>query len=216
MSPRGREPLSRDRVVAGALALVELHGVEALSMRKLAAELGVEAMSLYNHVANKDDVLDAIAEVVFADVAVPAPTADWRADARALADAFRAAALAHPRTASLSLARQLGYPAVPVTEAALDVLARAGFDPEQAVHASRTLLAYVIGTLLREIGSGQPDGTAGPRETALAATGLPRVTEAARHLAVIHHEDEYRFGLDLVLDALARRAVSSAGGPSGR
>jgi AcrR family transcriptional regulator len=211
MSPRGREPLSRERVVAGALALVELHGVEALSMRKLAAELGVEAMSLYNHVANKDDVLDAIAEVVFADIALPPPTADWRVDARALAHAFRAAALAHPRTASLSLARQLGYPAVPVTEAALDVLARAGFDPEQAVHASRTLLAYVIGTLLREIGSGPPDET---RESALVATGLPRVTESARHLAVCHHEAEYRFGLDLVLDALAARAVSSAGGPS--
>jgi TetR/AcrR family transcriptional regulator, tetracycline repressor protein len=155
VNPRGREPLSRDRVVASALALVERHGVDALSMRKLAAELGVEAMSLYNHVANKDDVLDAIAEVVFADVALPPPTADWRADARALANAFRAAALAHPRTASLSLARQLGYPAVPVAEAALDILARAGFTPDQAVHAARTLLAYLIGTLLREIGSDQ-------------------------------------------------------------
>src|SRR3954471_10877116 len=201
-----REPLNRAKVVTAALALVERHGVEALSMRKLAAELGVEAMSLYNHVKNKDDVLDAIAEVVFAGIALPPPTADWRADAHALADAFRAAALAHPGTASLSLARQLGYPAIPVTEAALDVLSRAGYSPEQAVHASRALLAFVIGTLLREIGSAatDPDGL---REAALAATGLPHVAASAAHLAVCHHESEYRFGLDLLLDALASRVA---------
>ncbi|PRY45117.1 TetR/AcrR family transcriptional regulator C-terminal domain-containing protein [Umezawaea tangerina] len=200
-----REPLSRARVVTAALALVERHGVEALSMRKLAAELGVEAMSLYNHVKNKDDVLDAIAEVVFADIALPAPTADWRTDALALAHAFRAAALAHPRTASLSLTRQLGYPALPVTEAALALMTRAGHDPEQAVHASRALLAYVIGTLLREINSTtDPDAL---RHTTLTTSGLPHVTASAAHLAVCHHESEYRFGLELLLDAVALRVA---------
>ena len=208
-----RAPLTRDKVVASALALVERHGVESLSMRKLAAELGVEAMSLYNHVKNKDDVLDAITVVVFERVKPPAPTADWRADAHALADAFRAAALTFPRTASLSLTRQLrSESAIPLTEVALDVLRRAGFDASDSVHALRALLAYVVGTLLREVGSSPAFAGLDPlaqanRESALIATGLPRVTESAKALSACHHEDEYRFGLNLLIEALAARAT---------
>jgi len=207
-----RVPLTRERVVESALVLVERHGVEALSMRKLAAELGVEAMSLYNHVANKDDVLDAITVVVFERIEPPTPSDDWRADAVALADAFRRAALTFPRTASLSLTRQLrSESALPLTEVALDVLRRAGFDAEQAVHALRALLAYVVGTLLREVGSSpafaglDPDARA-DRETTLAGAGLPRVAESAETLSACVHEDEYRFGLTLMVDALAARA----------
>ena len=217
---RSREPLSRERILTTALRLVEESGVEALSMRKLAGELGVEAMSLYNHVANKDAVLDGITEAVLLRMEVPARTADWRRDARAFGAAFRRVALAHPHTASLTLTRQLeSASALPLTEAALDILRRAGFDAEGAVHALRALLAYLVGTLLREVHASptfsglEPEGRAA-RERALAATGLPRVTESAAHLAVCHHEAEYDFGLELMIEALtARRPGPRSAGP---
>src|SRR5690242_8331789 len=105
--PRGGARLTREKVLEAALTLVDRGGTEALSMRSLATELGVDAMSLYNHVANKEAVLDGIAELFLGRIGLPEPTGDWRADVRALATAFRHAAIQHPQAAPLVLTRQL-------------------------------------------------------------------------------------------------------------
>lgn len=206
--PRGREPLTRQRIVTEAMAVVEEGGLDRLTMRGLAKRLGVDAMSLYNHVDNRDALLDAIAESVFADLRLPPLAGDLRADVHAVAHAFRETALRHPRCAPLVLTRQLGsLAALGPVEVVLGVLGRAGFPPDAAVHALRASLAYVVGTLLREVSacptfSGADLDGVERRRAELAASGLPHVVAAAAHLAACDHRAEFDFGLDLLVTAL--------------
>ncbi|MFG1647335.1 TetR/AcrR family transcriptional regulator C-terminal domain-containing protein [Amycolatopsis sp. NPDC049252] len=205
---RGHEPLSRPRIVGAAMALAEAEGVERLTMRGVAKRLGVDAMSLYNHVASRDALLDAITEEVLARLRLPAPSGDLEADVRAVAGAFRSAAQQYPRCATLVLTRQLGAPAaLGPTEAVLAVLDRAGFPPDRAVHALRTALAFLVGSLMREVSAGPAfSGTdvegAQQREAELRAAGLPHVAAAAPDLAICDHDEEFEFGLTALVAAL--------------
>jgi TetR/AcrR family tetracycline transcriptional repressor len=212
---RGRPPkdsgdtLSRERILREALALVDEEGLAAVSMRKLARRLGVDPMSLYNHVDGKDALLDGIAEVLLAAIPAPAPGTDLRATMSALAHGFRAAMLGHPRAAPLVLTRQLAsLTALAPVEAVLGPLLAAGHPPDRAVHGLRAVLAFLIGTLMREVeaaptfSGADPDG-AGRRLADLEASGLPAVVAAAPYLAVCDHEAEFEFGLRILLDALA-------------
>jgi AcrR family transcriptional regulator len=207
--PRGSAPgLSRIRVLGEALALVDEEGVEEVSMRKLARRLGVDPMSLYNHVDNKDAILDGITELILASTEFPALTSDLRADLVALARAFRRAMLRHPRAAQLVLTRQLSSSqALAPVEIVLTTLRRAGLSPQDAVHAMRTFLAFLIGTLMREVSAG-PTFMAGDAEAVrsrraeLVESGLPMVVEAAPYLAACDHEAEFEFGLRVLLEAL--------------
>lgn len=196
--PKGAT-LTTERVVAEAVAAVEEDGLEVLSMRALARRLGVDPMSLYNHVENRDALLDAIAAFVLTRIELPAHTGDLRTDVEAVAFAFREVAIRHPRCAPLVLSRQID--ALVPTEHALAVLRRAGFDEEEAVHALRAALAYVVGCLQREIAF-QPHEQ---RQALLEASNLPHVVASARHLARCAHLDEFRYGLDLLITAFEAR-----------
>jgi AcrR family transcriptional regulator len=203
---RGSTPgLSRNRVLGEALSLVDEEGVEEVSMRRLARRLGVDPMSLYNHVDNKDAILDGITELILASTEFPAPTSDLRADLVELARAFRRTMLRHPRAAQLVLTRQLSSSqALAPVEIVLTTLRRAGLSPQDAVHAMRTFLAFLIGTLMREVSAG-PAGDAEAirsRQAQLAESGLPMVVEAAPYLAARDHEAEFEFGLRVLLEAL--------------
>ena len=103
LSAEPRVPLSRDRVLRAAMVLADEGGIESLSMRKLGQELGVEAMSLYNHVANKDDILNAIVEIVESEIELPSPGADWKAALRKTAISYHDVLVRHPWAASLTL-----------------------------------------------------------------------------------------------------------------
>ena len=205
---RGAAPLSRAGVVAAAMAMVEEDGPEHVTMRGLGRRLGFTPMSLYHHVENRDALLDAVAAQVLDGFVPPSATGDLATDVRAMAHAFRRAALRHPRCAPLVLTRRLDAEAALVpTERALAVLRAAGFPPGRAVSVVRAVLAYVVGTVLREV-TAEPaftgvdaDGAA-RRRAALAASGLPHVAEAAAHLAVCDHESEFAHGLDLLISAL--------------
>ncbi|SDM56356.1 TetR/AcrR family transcriptional regulator C-terminal domain-containing protein [Allokutzneria albata] len=211
-----RAKVTREKVLAAALALVEENGVQGLSMRKLAAAVGVEAMSLYNHVPNKDAVIDGIAELVIRGMVLPEPTGDWKNDLRGLADAFRTAATRYPHAAGLVLTRQLGSDAsLAGTDAALSVLRGAGFGAEEAVHALRAVLAFLVGTVLREVESGpafdgdDPEAVA-HRRAELVASPFPALAESAPFLASCDHDREYEFGLELLLTALETRRTQSS------
>ncbi|WP_410596945.1 TetR/AcrR family transcriptional regulator C-terminal domain-containing protein [Amycolatopsis sp. lyj-23] len=202
-SRRGRPSqavLTRERILLAGLALVDEDGLAAVSMRKLARRLGVDPMSLYNHVDGKDALLDGIAEVLVASIPVPPAKADLRETMSALAHGFRAAMLGHPRAAPLVLTRRLAsLTALAPVEAVLAPLLAAGFPPERAVHGLRAVLAFLIGTLMREVEAAPTLGGSVQRVADLSA---PAVAAAAPYLAVCDHEAEFEFGLRILLDAL--------------
>ena len=132
-----RAPLSRERVLGAAVALADRGGIGALSMRKLAQELGVEAMSLYHHVANKDDILDGIVDVVFSEIELPSGDADWKAAMRQRAISAREALLRHPWATGLMESRSTPGPAtLRHHDAVLGILRTAGFSVERHIHVA--------------------------------------------------------------------------------
>lgn len=208
---RGR--LTRDAVLTAAVDLVEAQGFESLSMRRLAGALGVEAMSLYNHVRDKEALLDGIAQTVIARMEYPGPSGDWRADLRELARSYRQLAHRHPRTFALATSRRLtSSDGLPPVEAALSVTRAAGFRGADAVHVLRTALAYLTGALLREVGATTVlggrlvDGYA-DRVADLPPAAFPLVREVAEHLDFCDHDAEFEFGLDLLVTAIETRAA---------
>ena len=150
---RERRPaLTHERVVAAAVELADDQGIEALSMRKLAQALGVEAMSLYHHVANKDALLDGLVDLVFGEVQLPAPAgAAWRAPMRARMVSLHDALRRHPwATAVLESRTSPGAPSLHQHEACLAVLRAGGFSVRHALLAFAVLDAYVLGFAVQE------------------------------------------------------------------
>ena len=163
-----RAPLNRQRVAAAALAFIDDHGEAALSMRKLGAELGVEAMSLYNHVTNKDDLLDAVGDLLYSEIldAYEAQAeGTWQDDLRGLASVYRKAAHRHPNALGLLVDRVIPSPVKYVFLAkCYGIFTKAGFDTKSAAVAFDTAASWVIGALRQEMGMmadlearGEPD-----------------------------------------------------------
>jgi AcrR family transcriptional regulator len=221
-SPRpSRSPLTRDRVFRAAVRLADRHGLEALSMRRLATALKVEAMSLYNHVANKDDLLDAMVEHVYAEIEVPIDMPDWREAmwhrARSAREAFRR----HPwATAVLESRVRPGPENLCHHDAVLGVLRRAGFTVELAGHAYALLDSVTFGFAVQEA-SLPFDSMTGASEMArsISDEGLidqfPHLSEfiAERALETNYSfADEFAWSIDLVLDALDQMLADSREG----
>ncbi|MFS8198257.1 TetR/AcrR family transcriptional regulator [Streptomyces sp. CWNU-52B] len=217
---KGSSTLTRDVVVEAAISVIDDEGVEGLSMRSVARLLGVDAKSLYNYVDGKDNLLDAVAEHILVGAALPQPTGSLDADLRAIGRTFRAAALAHPRAGALVLTRQVSSTAgLRPVATLLTVLRAAGCEPAEAVHLLRTMLASVVGTLLREVSAGPTFGLVGPEATAkrqrdLQASGLPVLVEVAPHLARFSHDEEFEYALDLIVTAVTRRVDEAGSGAS--
>ena len=219
-----RPPLTRQRVLEAALALADRGGIESLSMRKLAQELGVEAMSLYHHVANKDENLDGLVDIVFGEIALPSGP-DWRSAMRQRAVSAREALRRHPWATPLMESRATPGPAnLGHHDAVLGVLRGAGFPVELTAHAYSLLDAYIYGFALQE--ASLPFST--PEETAevassimaeMAAGAYPHLTElTVEHVLQPGYDygDEFRFGLELLLDGLERALGHQGLGPGGR
>jgi AcrR family transcriptional regulator len=214
-----RAPLSRERVLHAAVALADRGGIGSLSMRKLAQELGVEAMSLYHHVAGKDAILDGIVDVVFGEIELSAGEVDWKEAMRRRAVSAREALRRHPWATALMESRSTPGPAnLRHHDAVLGILRKAGFSVELAAHAYSLLDAYIYGFALQE--TNLPFST--PEETAQVAQSImaefpadqyPHLTEIALEHVLrpgYDYGNEYRFGLELILDGLDR-ARSQAG-----
>jgi AcrR family transcriptional regulator len=211
---RRRAPLSRERVLRAALRLVDAGGHDALSMRNLGKELGVEAMSLYNHVANKEDILDGLVDIVFGEIAVPTPgEADWKGAMRDRAISVRAALNRHRWAVGLMEGRLNPGPAsLRNHDAVMGCLREAGFPFRAAVHASSVIDAYIYGFALQEKGLPfeTPDQVSEvmeiQRQNVPAMDDYPYLVEVATEMAKAGYDyaTEFEFGLDLILDALER------------
>lgn len=209
--PPGRPGLSRERVLRAALALVDREGLGAVSMRRVGEELGVEAMSLYNHVANKAAMLDGVFEAVLAEVDPSAPAAcgaGWLGALRARARALRSALGAHPNALPLFANRPAVTPAsLAHVEETLEALRSAGFDVDDALSALGVLVAFVVGHALSSYGPREPSEASYPAYESLPAERFARVREASRALVRHDLEAEFEFGLEALLAGLEARLL---------
>jgi AcrR family transcriptional regulator len=208
-----RTPLSRERVLEAAVEFADGNGIEALTMRKLGDALGVEAMSLYNHVANKSDLLDAMIDMVFSEVGVPEGEDDWKVAMRRRAVSMRASLSRHRWAVGLMESRSTPGPAtLRHHDAVIGCLRAAGFSVELTAHAFSALDSYIYGFALQErnLPFQTPEET---RELAQAILSQFPVDEYP-HLAELTFEhvlrpgydysNQFKFGLDLLLDGLDR------------
>ena len=208
---RTRKPLTRERVLRTALELTDKGGIESLSMRKLAVELGVEAMSLYNHVKNKDDILEGIVDLVAQEMEPAPDDVDWKTALRRTSISAREAHNRHPWAAEIWM--RMGGPSAArfaYADAMLRTLRRAGLPDDLIYHGYHSLTVHVTGVTLQErnfqFDEDEVKAFAGEFLQTFPSDDYP---DLARHIrqhvdAAEEHEGTFEFGLDLILDGLER------------
>ena len=208
-----RAPLSRERVLRAGVALADENGIASLTMRKLGEAVGVEAMSLYNHVANKDDLLDGMIDVVFGEIDLPADETDWKTAMRQRAISVRDVLSRHRWAIGLMESRTTPGPAnLRHHEDVIGTLRNAGFSIELAAHAYSALHSYIYGFAMQEpsLPFDTPQQTAEVAQAIMAqlpAGEYPHLTELTiEHVLQPGYDygNEFEYGLDLLLDGLER------------
>ncbi|MBZ4418128.1 TetR/AcrR family transcriptional regulator C-terminal domain-containing protein [Myxococcus sp. RHSTA-1-4] len=224
---RARAPLTRERVLLTALSIADARGLDAVTMREVAQRLGVEAMSLYKHVANKDEILDGLIELVMSEMVVPSPESGWKAGLRAKARSMREVLLRHRWAAVLIESRVSPGPArLRLHNAGLRVLREGGFSVEQAYSAYLMLDSYIYGFVLQEVcwpfePEERPD-VAESLRPAIPPDEYPYLVEAMNFVmtrsleqarrgvnSAASYAAEFEFGLDVILDGLERASSVS-------
>jgi AcrR family transcriptional regulator len=212
-SPESRTPLTRERILAAAVLLADEAGIESLKMRELGLRLGVEAMSLYNHVASKDDILDGMVDLVVSEIDLPLDAVDWREAMRGRAISAQAVFARHPWASALIDSRESSGPArLHYFDWVLGTLRRAGFTIEMTAHAFSVLDSYIYGfgrqSLNMPAGPDvKPEEVADAFLQAIPADEYPNLREMVVEYALDAGHDEsadFEFGLDLILDGLQR------------
>jgi AcrR family transcriptional regulator len=212
---RRRAPLSREKVLRSALALADKDGLEALTMRNLGDALGVEAMSLYNHVANKEDLLDGLVDIVFSEIEFECDRTGWKQAMRRRAVSALAALSRHSWAIGLMESRTRPGPAnLRHHESVLRCLREAGFSVALTAHAYSALDSYIYGFALQQRGlpfdtGEQAAGVAGDILEQMRTPEYPRLAEIAfEHVMKpgYSYAAEFEYGLDLMLDSLERAA----------
>ena len=209
-----RAPLTRDRVLRAAIGLADAGGIESLSMRRLGQALGVEAMSLYNHVANKDDILNGMIDIVVGEIDLASELADWKVAIRRTAISAHDTLVRHPWAASLVLSGSgLSMARLRLMNSILGGLREAGFSAEMTDHGYHALDSHIMGFTLWQVGM----NLGSDEELKELATGFLERISASEFPHLVEHvqqhlkepnpedEGEFAFGLDLILDGLERR-----------
>jgi AcrR family transcriptional regulator len=209
-----RPALSRERVLRSAVAIADAGGIASLTIRSLAQELGVKPMSVYHHVANKDEILDGIVDLVFGEIELPSAGGDWRSEMRRRADSARQALKRHPWAIGLMESRTAPGPAtLRHHDAVLGALRGAGFSVELTAHAYALLDSYIYGFALQEAtlpfnGPETVGDIAEPMIREFPVGEYPHLVELATEFVLrpgYDFGDEFEFGLSLILDALSGR-----------
>jgi AcrR family transcriptional regulator len=202
-----REPVTRERALTAAVAIADAEGIAALTMRRLAQQLGVEAMSLYHHVANKDDVLDGITDLVVGEIQVPPSGTDWRTAMRDRAISAHEVLLAHPWAAMMLMSRfNIGPGMTRYLDATIGRLREGGFTIHGALDAWHTLDSHIYGFTLQELQL--PFDAADNAQVSADALELfdpaqfPYVVEVVTEISRTGRVEHFEFGLDLILDGL--------------
>jgi AcrR family transcriptional regulator len=213
-SAEPRTPLSKERVLRAAVGLADKGGIESLSMRKLAQELGVEAMSLYNHVRNKDDLLDGVVDVVVGEIQLPPETSEWKTSLRQTVLSARAALLRHPWAPRVIESRKNPSPATfQYFESVIGILRKGGFSVDLTHHALHVLGSRVLG-FTQELFNDSDELASGPDAAAMYAQMAEKFPYMIEMAMAVSHEGglggcdddvEFAFALDLILDGLERR-----------
>jgi AcrR family transcriptional regulator len=207
-----RETLTRERVLRAALVMADERGIDSLSMRELGRHLGVDAMSLYNHVDNKDDLLNGIVDLVVSEIDLPPGDGDWSQAMRTRALSAQVAFARHPWASQLMDSRTSSGPQrMRYFDWVIGTLRRAGFTVDEALHAYSALDAYVYGFARQQanVSSGEPGSpeTAQQLLSEVPTDQFPHLTEVITHYIQKGGYDpdaDFDFGLTLILDSLAR------------
>lgn len=210
--PPTRTPLTRERVLRGAVAIADARGLGSLTIRSLAQELGVKPMSVYHHVANKDEILDGIVDFVFSQIELPSTDGDWRAEIQRRAVSARRVLRRHSWAIALMESRTTPGPAtLRHHDAVIATLRAAGFSMAMTAHAYALLDAYVYGFAVQEaaLPFEGPDTVSDVAESIMAqfaAGDYPHLVEMTTEFYTQPGYDfgnEFDFGLKLILDGLA-------------
>ena len=206
-----RETLSRDRIMRGALAVADAHGLAALTIRSLAKELDVKPMAVYHYVANKDEILDGLVDIVFSEIDLPSPDGEWRDEIGRRMCSAREALRRHPWAIALMESRSTpGGASLSRHEATLATLRRGGFTVAAAAHAYALIDSYVYGFVVQEtsLPIGRPEDVSALAQEIMETfegDAYPYMTEiATEHVMQPGYDfgDEFEIGRELVLDAL--------------
>jgi TetR/AcrR family tetracycline transcriptional repressor len=216
-----RERLTRDKIVGAALAIMDEEGLDAVTMRRVGRELGVEAMSLYNYVHDKDALLDGVCELVMGGFSFPPPAEDWTVEAQALARSFRQVLRTHPNVITLfseHKGRMLSFEAFRPIDAALSCLRRAGLSDHETAQAYRMFGGFIFGFVLMEVGQQFGKDLPVGMTPELVAQMLPEelATTAALlpELANCDPDVDFEYGLDLMVRGLEARIAAGSSGNS--
>lgn len=204
-------PLSRERILHTALRLADEGGLEALSMRKVAQELGVKAMSLYNHVANKDDMIDGIMDMVISEIELPRFDLDWKTAMRQRALSAHEVLLTHPWAAMAIMSRiNVGTAMLRYVDTTIGCLREAGFSWEMADHAWNAIDSHIYGFTLQELNF-PVEATAYAETAESFISYIPPDQYPYMHQLSLYIIDgrydglhDFEFGLDFILEGLDR------------
>jgi AcrR family transcriptional regulator len=213
-----RAPLTQERIVDAALRVMDAEGLEAVTMRRIGRELGVEAMSLYNHVEDKDDILNGVTERVMTEFEYPPFSGDWLEDARAMAREWRRLLGLHPSVCQLLAERHKpleGLASYRAMDAALGLLRSAGLSDRDAAQAFNALGSYILGYVTMEQGLmlGNDEENARQHDMAMDAlqgSGLDNVVACLPHFAECNPDHQFEFGLDLIFRGIRAGVAGSA------
>ncbi len=222
MPPRdstARPRLSRERVLLGGVGVADAGGIAALTIRSLAAELGVKPMAVYHHVANKEEILDGIVDLVFGEIELPTIGGEWHSEMRRRAASAREAMRRHPWAIGLVETRTSpGYATLRHHDAVIGTLRAGGFSVEMTAHAFALIDAFVYGFALSEatLPFNGPDTVPEVAEQMMAQFSpddYPHLVEfSVEHVMKpgYDYSEEFEFGLSVILDGLAKSAADAS------
>ena len=224
-STKERVPLSRDRVLAGAIKVADAGGIGALTIRSLAQELGVKPMSVYHYVTNKDEIIDSIVDLVYSEIDLPAPGGDWQVEMRRRANSARRVLAVHPWATALLQSRLTpGSATLRHHNAFIATLRAAGFSVVLTAHAFALIDSYVFGFALSENAlpihgpDSVADTAASMMEQFFDAEAYPSLLEFTMEHVMRPDYDfgkEFEYGLTVILDGLAGSLPDNGSGPPG-